>query len=331
MLNYPKSEIGKINFLLGRNPHVVRYKKAVSHLFIPKPYKAVFILSADFELAWAWRYSIQLVNPGKSALVLARKARDNIPVLIDLCDEYDIPITWATVGHLFLDKCSRDKGLPHSDIERLPYHVNKYWRYKTGDWFDDDPCTDWQTSPEWYAPDLIRVILDAKADHEIACHTFSHIDASDKVCSSDVFEREIRGCIELAEKYGIRLESFVHPGHIVGNLDKLRVLGFSSYRTDYNHALGYPVRHENGLWEFRTTAEFGYKKSWSFDYHVWRYKKIIDRAIKYGRLCYFFFHPSNWNLDFVKFVTAEIFAHLKSRSDEILITTCAKYLRRVDQ
>ena len=43
-----------------------------------------------------------------------------------------------------------------------------------GDWFKADPCTNLQTDPNWYAPDLIKLIRDSKVKHEIGSHTFSH-------------------------------------------------------------------------------------------------------------------------------------------------------------
>ena len=202
----------------------------------------------------------------------------NIPKILDLCDKYNIPITWATVGHLFLEKCKRENGLPHSNIKRLPYFENKYWKFDNGDWFQNDPCSNWKDAPEWYAPDLIKDILSRKVNHEIGCHTFSHIDCRDEVCSSEVFESEMLACIKLAKKYGIELKSFVHPGHTIGNLDSLVKLGFTSFRTDYRNLLGYPKKHKNGLWEFEQTAEFVYRPEWSIKYHIYRYKKIIDRS-----------------------------------------------------
>jgi len=227
-----KAILSKVNFWLQRNPIVVKYDDVDYRKYIPAPYKAVFILSADFELALAWRYAKNLQNPKEQAIQLAKLARTNIPLILKLCDEYNISITWATVGHLFLEGCNKNGHLAHPHLKRIPHHENRYWRFNKGDWFDDDPCTDWQTSPAWYAPDLIKMILNAKTKHEIACHTFSHIDCRDEVCPSQILIGEILECQNVAQKYGIKLESFVHPGHTIGNLNTLRNLGFTSFRTD---------------------------------------------------------------------------------------------------
>jgi hypothetical protein len=61
------------------------------------------VFSADFEMAWAFRYSKTLAS---KAVEIGLKERENVPTLLDLFDKYQIPATWATVGHLFLNECS---------------------------------------------------------------------------------------------------------------------------------------------------------------------------------------------------------------------------------
>lgn len=319
-----KSFISKVNFDLGRNPRIPRSRKADYHRFIPEHYEAVFILSADFELAWAWRYAKNCNNPKEMAARSAEVARDNIPRILALCEKHNIPITWATVGHLLLERCNRIGGQAHFDLMRLPYHENENWRFDEGDWFDDDPCTNWQTSPAWYSPDLIRMILASKANHEIACHTFSHIDCRDNICPFAIFQGEISACKALAREYQIELKSFVHPGHSIGNLQALKDLGFSSFRTNYANLLGYPSRHSNGLWEFGATAELVHRKEWSLDYHINRYTKIVERAMKYHRLCYYWFHPS-MEPTFVDSVMPAIFEYADSKRKSIWVTTMKDY------
>jgi len=317
-----KAQISKINFSLGRNPIIERHKEW--RKFIPEPYKAVVTISADFELAWAWQYA-KAQNPYQLAVEKAKQARQNIPKIFSLCDIYNIPITWATVGHLFLESCKAENNIPHPEINRLNHFENRYWKFEKGDWFQNDPCSNVKDSPEWYAPDLIKDILSRKVGHEIGCHTFSHIDCRDEVCYSEVFNSEIEACKSEAEKLGLQLKTFVHPTHTIGNLDNLGKQGFTSFRTDYRNVLGYPIKHKNGLWEFQQTAEFVYRKGWSIDYHIYRYKKIIDRAIKSNTVCYFWFHPS-FDPVFVEKIMPEIFKYLEQNRDKIYIATTSKYV-----
>jgi len=320
--------LSKIKFFLNRNPIIENkddYRK-----FVPEPYKAVITITADFELAWAWRYSKSSTEPYKLAVAKAMKERENIPKILELCDIYEIPITWVTVGHLFLDGCSRENGKPHANLPRLNHFENKFWKFSSNDWFEYDPCSNYKDAPEWYCPDLIQLILNSKVKHEIGCHTYSHIDCRDEECSSEVFISEIEECKKNAGKLGIELQSFVHPGHTIGNLDNLANSGFLSYQTDYNNTLGYPVKHKNGLWELKRTYEFAYRKEWSIDYHIYRYKKIIDRAIKNNSICNFWFHPS-FDEKFLKLVLPVLFDFISSKSSEIYLVTVNRYIEFLEK
>lgn len=324
-----KSYLSKLNFLLCRNPVVE--KRSDWRKFIPEPYNAVVTITADFELAWAWRYSKSSSEPYMLALDKAGKERENIPKILELCDKYEIPITWATVGHLFLNECKRDEnGKAHPEMPRIGKFENEFWKYDGNDWYDYDPCSNYKDAPEWYCPDLIEMILNSKVKHEIGCHTFSHIDCSDDVCSAEVFNAEINECKKESEKYGIELKSFVHPGHTIGNLENLANAGFLSFQTDYNNTLGYPVKHKNGLWELKRTYEFAFRKDWSIDYHINRYKKIIDRAIKNNSVCNFWFHPSFDNI-FLVSILPEILNHIQSKADRVLISTVKNYIDIIEK
>lgn len=318
-----KAELSKVNFLLGHNPGIQVTNDPGR--YIQKPYLSVVTITADFELAWAPRYSKNFENPLNSSLELARRERENVPKILTLCDEFNIPISWATVGHLFLKECKREHGIAHKEIPKVNTHQGPYWDFKSKEWFEYDPCSNYKESPEWYAPDLIEQILNAKVKHEIGCHTFSHIDCRDEVCPPALFEAEIIACKKEAAKFGLELKSFVHPGHTIGNLNKLAELGFTSFQTDPGNILGYPVKHENGLWELKRTYEFVWREGWSVDYHIYRYKKIIDRTIKSNTVCNFWFHPSFESI-FLEKVLPEIFRYLNEKKDVILITTVEGYI-----
>jgi len=318
-----KTNLSKINFALNRNPQIERVKDYRS--FIPEPYKAVITITADFELAWAWCYTKDNNKTLDIAILNATKERENIPVILSLCDRYEIPITWATVGHLFLKECKRENGTIHQEIPKVQKYRGPYWDFNGDDWFEYDPGTNYQQAPEWYAPDLIEMILQSKVKHEIGCHTFSHIDCREEVCQSELFEAEIIACKKEAAKLGLELKSFVHPGHTIGHLDKLSQLGFSSFQTDYGNILGYPIKHKNGLWELKRTYEFVWREGWSIDYHIYRYKKIIERAIKTHTVCNFWFHPS-FNVIFLENVLPELFMTLNNFRDEIGLFSIGEYI-----
>jgi len=322
--NKIKPYLNRLNFYLGINPKIEYNNNR--RKFIPSPYQSVLLLSADFELAWASRYTKSSQNPLQRSLQNAHQERKNFPELVALCEQYDIPVTWATVGHLFLESCDRENGrLAHEELPRLPHFENYFWRYASKDWFEHDPCTNIHKDPEWYSPDLIRLILDSPVKHEIGCHTFSHIDCRDDVCPPELMRAELQACKQLADEWHIELKSFVHPGYTIGNLDTLAGEGFTNYRTNYRNVLGYPKKHNNGLWEFEQTAEFVYRETWSIKYHIYRYKEIINRAIKSNTVCVLWFHPS-FDPVVVDEILPSVFTFIKRNRDQVLVTTHRKYI-----
>ena len=183
-----KSTPNRIQFLLGLNPIIQKRKDW--RMLIPRPYKSIAIISADFELAWASRYSKHYTNPLTKALEKATTERENIPRIVNLCEIYNIPITWLTVGHLFLEECRRVDGILHPEIQQPVKFENDWWLFKSADWFEYDPGTDFKSDPLWYCPDLVRMILKSNVKHEIGCHTFSHIDCRDNICTPEQFKKK---------------------------------------------------------------------------------------------------------------------------------------------
>jgi peptidoglycan/xylan/chitin deacetylase (PgdA/CDA1 family) len=320
--NKIKPVLSKINFALGRKPKIERCKDF--RRFIPEPYESVLLISADFELAWAPRYDNQADNPLEHALELARQERENIPFILNLCEQYNIPITWATVGHLFLESCSRSNGKAHTEIPTVDQYSGLFWDFKGDDWFEYDPCSNIKHAPEWYAPDLIEKIIRSTVDHEIGSHSFSHIDCRDGICSPDLMRADLQVCKALAKAKGLELKSFVHPGNTIGNLKVLKEEGFISFRSGFTNKLSYPIQRQLGLWEYSNTFPINYRNDLSLKYQQNKYIRIIKRAINSNTVCVFWFHPS-----FEKVVCSQIlpvlFAYLESQKDKIWITTHSKY------
>lgn len=326
-MNEIKAILSKLRFELGNTPKII--KRIDNQDFIPKPYKSVVLISADFELAWAWRYAKSSMDSYSMSIEKATQERKNVPEILKLCEKYNIPITWATVGHLFLESCQRHNGIAHAEIPKVHHYQGPFWDFSGNDWFEYDPCTNYQENNLWYCPDLVRQIIDSPVEHELANHTFSHIDCRDNICSPELFKAELRASKKIANEYGISLSSFVHPGHTIGNLDILKDEGFTNFRTDFRNVLGYPLKHENGLWEFEQTAEFNIRKEWSIDYHIYRYISILKRAIKSNTVAVFWFHPS-FDAVIIEKIWPEVFRFMNEYRDTIWITTHREYVNWLD-
>jgi len=166
------------------------------------------ILSLDAELAWGFHDLEKLpaarINGARMAWI----------ELIDMFDKFEIPTTWAVVGHLFLNECD---GI-HDGLES-----------KVG-WFQRDPGGHTDESNNWLAPDLIEAIRNARVNHEIGSHTFSHVDFGDQSMSRDVAVAELRESRRLASEWGIDLDSFVFPRNNIGYRELLAEFDFKCYR-----------------------------------------------------------------------------------------------------
>src|SRR5437773_1916634 len=73
--------------------------------------RAAVSISADFELVWARR-----ALASRERDVFGATERENVPYILSLLDDVSIPITWATVGHLFLSSCTRDGSRAHPEM-----------------------------------------------------------------------------------------------------------------------------------------------------------------------------------------------------------------------
>lgn len=181
----------------------------------------IFTLSLDTEIAWGTfdvgglhRYAHHF-----------NEERQVVRRLVSLLDKYQIPATWAFVGHLLLDSCQQNPdGLPHPEVLRPSY------RWYPHDWHHLDPCTDWESDPWWYGPDLVRMVLNSPIKHEIGTHTFSHIVVGDTDCTEEIFRSQLTACVDAHRTYGLNIGSIVYPRNSVAFLDVLSEYGITAYR-----------------------------------------------------------------------------------------------------
>lgn len=283
-----KSWRSKIIFHLLKKPRYFIDKEQHSKINFDK---SILCISADFELAWAWRYDH---NPSTDAKEIALRERENIPLILQKLEELNVPVTWAIVGHLFLKGCKKENGIAHSDMPRPKFFKNELWEFRAGDWYDFDPCSDYKTTPDWYAPDLIEKILNTKVKHEIGCHTFSHIGFNEKYCSKELAEAELKKCDEVMAQYGLKPVSMVFPGDEAGHFDLLFKYGYKCVRYfPYRRVeISKPIKLKQGLWAIISSTNIVPDENWDSKYILWRLKKYVDKAIEKKALCHFWFHPS---------------------------------------
>lgn len=291
--------------------------------------KGIIVFSADFEMAWAYRFS---KTKKDQAIQFGLHERNQVPYILELFNSFNIPVTWATVGHLFLKKCVKGKnGLPHSDMPRPHFFENRNWRFSNGDWYKNDPCTKVESDPAWYASDLIEHIISSDTPHEIGCHTFSHIDFTYRNCSKELADAELNACIELANKRNVKLQSMVFPGGTAGNYESLVQKGFISYRKPMNYHLDLPQIDDFGL--VAIPSSLGLDRDsygWSKEFHLKMIRNFISKAARHRLVCHFWFHPSMdpWYLNNVMPEVIKIVADMRN-SQQIDVLTMGELSQQI--
>ncbi|MEM2241040.1 MAG: polysaccharide deacetylase family protein [Nitrososphaeria archaeon] len=184
--------------------------------------KGVFLISVDLEMMWGFNSELLENNLSiKPYLKMIKKSREAISYLLEILEKYEIPATWAVVGHLMLNRCERVNGLPHPNMPRP--------KIKGVDWYSLDPCSSVKDEPLWYAPDIVASILDSEIVHEFASHSFSHVDFT-KI-DAEIAAAEVRESKRLIENVcGTTVKTFIFPKSRFGHFDILKEHGFIAFR-----------------------------------------------------------------------------------------------------
>jgi peptidoglycan/xylan/chitin deacetylase (PgdA/CDA1 family) len=273
----------KRNFAEGARPA----KKILSGVEVA-PFKdnadAAGCISADFEMGWGWR------SRGRDgAQQMGERERRHVPLIVRLLEEYAIPVTWATIGHLFLESCTRSPaGLAHPTMPR-PLKDGTW----NGDWYWPDPCSNVRDAPAWYGPDLIRQIVDAPASHEIGTHSFSHINFQAQYSSPEVVLGELDACHGLMRPLGLRPRTLIFPRHQAeyAYLPLLADAGVTVVRhRDKKVRLSYPERTSSGV--YRIYESMNLRIARHYDY-LDKVKLFISKAMERHAAYSLWFHPSD--------------------------------------
>ncbi|MDF9745986.1 polysaccharide deacetylase family protein [Natrinema salsiterrestre] len=176
------------------------------------------VISLDAELGWGFH---DLPTPPSERVEAGRRGWS---VLLDLFSEYDVPATWAVVGHLLLDRCDGE----HADHPA----PNGWFERERSDWRDREDLR--------FGPDLVRETLESDVDHEFASHSFSHVLFGRPETDRELAVAELERSIEIASDWNQSVKSFVYPRNDVGHRDVLADQGIKAYRS--KSPTGYGVR-----------------------------------------------------------------------------------------
>jgi hypothetical protein len=324
--------LSRLSLALGLRPRI--NQSAANSVPLPDGRRSALILSGDLELAWAWRFARGFADPLAFAHQRAIQGRRNLPVILDLCDRYKLPVTWAVVGHLFVDQCTHSNGIIHPEVPRVPHFTNELWTYQTGDWFDHDRGIADNTDPhwaDWHGPDLIANILARPVAHEVGCHTFSHAVFSDRYCPAPVAKAELAACAQAAAAQNLSLRSFAFTGNLEGNHRALSEAGYRSYRVDDWYDLDAPTRDAFGMWRINggLCLDRPFADTASAD-HLRLLRRGVDLAVERGLICGLWFHPETDPRD-VDEIFPDLFEYIASRRQDCWITTMGEMADWLDK
>lgn len=193
------------------------------------------IISLDFELMWGLRDHRTIENYGDAVL----GAREVIPKILNLFEEYDVSASWATVGFLFArDRQELEKYKP----KRLPIYENA--SLSPYGFIDRELKECEKSDPAYYASSLINLIASTPGQ-EICTHTFSHYYCLEKGPSLEAFDADLKAAIELARLHGHELQSIVFPRNQMSN-DHLSICAQNGIKCFRGNQGGFAYRSRAG-------------------------------------------------------------------------------------
>lgn len=145
--------------------------------------------------------------------------------LLCLFEEFRVPATWAVVSHLLQTRCLFSGDIPHPDYPRPVYFG------EDADWFFQHPAPGEVHDPLWFdSENLIPKILSSSMRHEIASHSYAHIDLGAANVNEKAAKYDISKARFLHKERGLPFETFVFPWNREGFHMLLKEAGVKRYR-----------------------------------------------------------------------------------------------------
>lgn len=160
----------------------------------------VFTISLDFELHWGVFDKKERLNR-KACYINTLQL---IPELLQLFSEYDVHVTWATVGSLF---AKDENEWAEMKPAIMPSYSNpEFSPYK---WAEKNKLSrefDWAQ----FAPEAIEQIVQYPGQ-ELGTHTFGHYYCMEPGQTVEAFSADLDAAIEAANKINQPTRSLVFP------------------------------------------------------------------------------------------------------------------------
>jgi len=164
---------------------------------------STFTISLDFELHWGGFEKWGLDKDKKQYFLNTRAL---IPKLLDLFEEHEVHVSWATVGLLMHDnKEELQANIPEIKPNYHLAHLSAYHFMQNTNIGKDE-----EDDPFHYADSLIHEITKRKGQ-ELASHSFAHYYCNESGQKTEQFDADCKAVQKAAKKYGKLLKSLVFP------------------------------------------------------------------------------------------------------------------------
>jgi len=275
-----------------------------------------FIISLDFELFWGFR---ELKN-ANNFIESVTGARQVIPKIVNLFNEYDVKATFAVVGLLLCN--SKEDIYRYSPLKKPSYKNKNLSPYECG-YIDNLSMSSY---PLHFARDIIKY-LNNQSNIEIGTHTFSHYYCTAEGQTADEFSEDLKVAIKIARDNNIDLSSIVFPRNEVnnkylcvcannniynyrGNPKKYfnnesllnRIMRFldAYFILDRQTTYNYADIKQGKIYNFRASRFLRPYSKWFFMWEklkMRRIKKEMEYAAIHNQVFHLWWHPHNFGIN----------------------------------
>ncbi len=169
------------------------------------------IFSFDFEIGWgditneAWRR--------RESNGVYSRLRQVLPDMLKTLDDYEVPVTWATVGAMIEPTQSRDFSYLNEPQSRIVENSISSGKPDT-----------------FNGVDLFERVLNARTEHQIACHSYSHIPFDYNGVDGEFVRQDLQRFKQALAQYGITTSKFVFPENTENFYAELLEMGIDKAR-----------------------------------------------------------------------------------------------------
>jgi peptidoglycan/xylan/chitin deacetylase (PgdA/CDA1 family) len=162
--------------------------------------QGIFTISLDFELHWG----VFDKKNRQSRTACYQNTLQLIPELLRLFEQFEVHVTWATVGGVFAQDRFEWEQLKPTILPE--YMIQKYSAYA---WIEQNGLPE-NLYFAHFAPQAVNSILQYKGQ-ELGTHTFGHYYCLEKQHQAEAFDADLKAAKKTASKFNNKPISLVFP------------------------------------------------------------------------------------------------------------------------